>query len=337
MTYNKNNRDSNQEKVDTITAVCDKSSIRLVPDFSRLIYIFHQMKTISHSLQNPRSQNSPRSNVAIIALAIAWLCGHAAFAQMHTDTQNGSGAHSASHAGEKTFASTCAGCHGLDGQGGEHAPNIVKNPRVQHLSDAQVSAIISNGISGTGMPAFHSLTDAKIREIVSYLRALQGKDGTHVLLGDAKRGKEIFFGKGECSSCHAMRGAGGFLGPDLSSYGTGTSAQAVLDAIVNRNRIVPAGYRQAVVTTRDGNKFEGVVRNEDNFSLQLQTKDGEFHFFQKSDLQNVDRSDQSAMPANYRERLSSTELDDLVNYLMNAGKAAGKQASEDDEEEEVPL
>src|ERR1700756_3164662 len=63
----------------------------------------------------------------------------------------------ASTKGKQTFASTCAGCHGLDGRGGERAPSIAERARVQRFSDAQISHIIENGVPGTGMPAFHSL------------------------------------------------------------------------------------------------------------------------------------------------------------------------------------
>jgi cytochrome c oxidase cbb3-type subunit 3 len=34
--------------------------------------------------------------------------------------------------GAAIFASNCAGCHGADGRGGEHAPNIATTPEVQH-------------------------------------------------------------------------------------------------------------------------------------------------------------------------------------------------------------
>ncbi len=69
-------------------------------------------------------------------------------------------AKSASTRGKQTFTSTCAGCHGLDGRGGERAPNIAENPKVLRFSDAQISLIIENGVPGTGMPAFHSLAQA---------------------------------------------------------------------------------------------------------------------------------------------------------------------------------
>jgi cytochrome c oxidase cbb3-type subunit III len=228
--------------------------------------------------------------------------------------------------GERTFNSTCAGCHGLDGHGGDKGPNIAGNAKVRHFSDTQVSSIISNGIPGTGMPAFHNLSARQIGSLVGYLRILQGKLDAGTSAGDARRGKEIFVGKGECSSCHMMSGEGGFLGPDLSAYGPSTSAKAIRDEIVRPNRIEAPGYRSAVLTTRDGNRLEGVIRNEDNFSVQFQGKDGSFHFFQKSDLQTVEPSGQSLMPTNYGQRLSADELNDLVQYLMSGGAASVRPA-----------
>jgi cytochrome c oxidase cbb3-type subunit III len=227
--------------------------------------------------------------------------------------------------GARTFNSTCAGCHGLDGRGSDKGANIAGSVKVRHLSDAEVSAIISNGVSGTGMPAFHNLNAEQISSLVGYLRILQGKANARTSPGDATRGKEIFFGKGECSTCHTISGEGGFLGPDLSVYGSTVSANAIRDEIVRAKRNPPAGYRSAVLTTRDGDRVEGIIRNEDNFSVQLQTKEGGFHFFEKSELRTVEPLGQSMMPTNYSRRLSPDELNDLVSYLMSGGPSPNKQ------------
>ena len=220
--------------------------------------------------------------------------------------------------GKRTFTSTCAGCHGLDGRGGERAPNIAGSARVKHLSDTQISGIISNGIAGTGMPAFHSLNPAQVRAVVSYLHLLQGKLAERALPGNEAAGKKIFFGKAECSSCHMISGVGGFLGPDLSVYGAELSAKAVLNAIIKPRKISQSGYRLAAVYTRDGSHMEGMVRNEDNFSVQLQSRDGAFHFFEKADLVSLEYLDQPLMPSDYTKQLSASELNDLVSYLMSA-------------------
>ena len=73
-------------------------------------------------------------------------------------------------------------------------------------------------------------------------------------------------------------------------------------------------------TMRDGKKLTGLTRNEDNFSLQLQTIDGAFYSIAKSDLQEVQRSTQPLMPTDYGSRLNRTELDDLVSYLANVAR-----------------
>jgi putative heme-binding domain-containing protein len=88
-----------------------------------------------------------------------------------------------------------------------------------------------------------------------------------------------------------------------------------------------------VLTTRGGDRLEGVIRNEDNFSVQLQTKDGGYHFFEKSELQSEQPLSQSLMPTNYRQRLTPDELNDLVSYLMNSVPTRGKQRNSHEPED----
>ena len=239
--------------------------------------------------------------------------------------------HSFSGNGEKVFAGSCAECHGLDGRGGERAPNIAENPRVQRLSDHQIFGIIENGISGTGMPAFHTLESSDIKSVVAYLRALQGTKKTAELPGDPDRGKAIFFGKAKCSSCHMVAGKGGFIASDLSDYARTHSVEETRSTITG-----PTGDRQSrtvTVTTRHGKKYVGRIRNEDNFSLQLLALDGTFHFLAKPDIERLDLSSQSLMPSDFRSTLSPNELNDLISYLMrSAGESANPKEIVGDEE-----
>src|ERR1035441_783935 len=74
--------------------------------------------------------------------------------------------------GRTMYNSSCAGCHGLDGSGSDKAVDISGSAKVRHLTDAQLSGIISNAVPGTGMPAFHSLSERQISALVDYLRLL---------------------------------------------------------------------------------------------------------------------------------------------------------------------
>jgi cytochrome c oxidase cbb3-type subunit 3 len=226
--------------------------------------------------------------------------------------------HSSSGNGDKIFAGSCAECHGLDGRGGERAPNIAENPSVQRLSDDQIFGVIENGIPGTGMPAFHTLESSDIKSVIAYLRSLQGTKKTAELPGDPDRGKAIFFGKAKCSSCHMVAGRGGFIASDLSGYARTHSVEEIRSAITSPNPITDRQSRTVTASTRDGKKYVGRIRNEDNFSLQLQGLDGTFHFLAKSDLERMDFSPQSLMPSDFRSTLSPNEINDLIGYLVTS-------------------
>jgi len=218
--------------------------------------------------------------------------------------------------GKKVFASTCANCHGLDGRGGERAPNIVERASVQRLSDAQISHIIEKGVPGTGMPAFHSLERSDVRAIVTYLRTLQGRKRTPTLPGDPVRGETIFFGKAGCSGCHMIGGKGGFIASDLSGYAGNRAVDQIRGAITAPTSNGDRQARLITVMTRTGEKYSGRIRNEDNFSLQLQALDGTFYFVAKSDIERLEYSSQTLMPSDYGSTLSHDDLNDVVSYLM---------------------
>jgi len=217
------------------------------------------------------------------------------------------------------FATSCAACHGLDGRGGERGPDIASRRDVQRLSDQALLRIVTGGIAGTAMPAFRSLGTFQIQNVIRYLRSLQGRGAGAQLPGDPNRGKAVFVGKAGCSQCHMASGEGGFIGSDLSSYARGRSADDIRSAITDPDKNLDARQRTVFVTTMEGKTLRGIARNEDNFSLQLQTMDGTFHFFMKSELQGMEYEPRSLMPADYGSRLSHQELDDLVSYLISIG------------------
>ena len=227
----------------------------------------------------------------------------------------------AANEGAQLYPAHCGSCHGLDGRGGERAPDIVTRRELQKLSDAALAKIIREGIPGTGMPPFRSLGNSRVEALVRHLRTLQGTDAASTLPGSAPDGKSLFFGKAACSDCHMVNGAGGFMGSDLSGYAQGKTVAGIRAAILNPAADQERG-RIVVVTTNDGQTLTGIARNEDNFSLQLQTRDGAFHFFEKGGLGTIEHRQESLMPSDYGKRLTSQEIDDLISYLMTVGRSS---------------
>jgi alcohol dehydrogenase (cytochrome c) len=78
--------------------------------------------------------------------------------------------------GRRVFASRCAACHGTEGGGGELGPSIVA--RIPLRTDADLEAVIREGLSGAGMPAFANLTKTESTDLVAFLRTLRPRAGT---------------------------------------------------------------------------------------------------------------------------------------------------------------
>lgn len=114
-------------------------------------------------------------------------------------------------------------------------------------------------------------------------------------------------------------GAGGFLGPDLSNYGATHSPKDIRNAIVSADARPGDRKGFAQATTKDGRQISGMIRNEDNFSVQLQARDGTFHMLEKADLSQLTVDSAPLMPSDYGTKLSKSELDRLVAYLLSVG------------------
>ncbi len=235
-------------------------------------------------------------------------------------------------AGRQLFESVCAGCHGLDGRGGERGPDISTRQQIVQMSDADILEILRSGRPAAGMPPFGSFGETKLKQLLAYLRTLQGKGTVVALPGDPRNGKTLFFSKARCSECHMMQGTGGFLGRDLSVYGASLSPAEVRSNILRPSEASNKANKTAVVDMRDSTKFSGVIRNEDNFSIQLQSPDGAFHFLNRSDVAQVTFLPEPIMPSDYDKTLTSSEFNDLVSYLLTATKKDRPKNQPEDEE-----
>jgi cytochrome c oxidase cbb3-type subunit III len=240
--------------------------------------------------------------------------------------------------GSTLFDSNCGSCHGSDGRGGEHGPDIATAADVQRLADSDLVAIATNGVPGTGMPGFDWLGKEKLTAIVRYLRTLQGRQAEIELPGNPKAGEVLFFGRARCSECHMINGKGGFIGSDLSLYGTHESAAQIRSVILDPERHLPPQKKATTVVTHAGKKFTGMLKVDDNFSVSIQTIDGDFRRFQKSQLTRIDVGSYSLMPGNYGSMLNDKQINDLVSYLLHTGnensKRSPKQASQSRDDDE---
>src|SRR5580692_1054266 len=135
--------------------------------------------------------------------------------------------------GGRLFRANCTICHGAQGDG---VPGIdlMHGKFRRAKTDDDVANIIRTGIPGTAMPP-NNFTDFAALTIVAYLRSMAAATATTTSGGDPGRGKAIYEGKGNCASCHRIRGAGARLAPDLSDIGNLRLAGELERSVVDPN------------------------------------------------------------------------------------------------------
>jgi putative heme-binding domain-containing protein len=236
--------------------------------------------------------------------------------------------------GKALYDQHCTACHGANAGAGERAPAIVSaatSMRGQR-SDAQLMAIVKNGIPGTAMPAWgNRLSDGDIANIGAYIRALRGTALDNPLPGDPARGEAVFWGKGQCATCHAISGRGSVIGPDLGNIAAERKSTAITDALtkaehrvygdggVHLPAIPPMEYESVHVVTKSGQAIDGVMRNQDAWSVQFTGMDGRLHSFDRAQLRSVTIKPGGIMPTDYDKRLSADEFKDLLAFLTRQG------------------
>jgi putative heme-binding domain-containing protein len=219
----------------------------------------------------------------------------------------------AAETGRELFLGACSACHGASGQGGT-GPNLITGRATNRMQDRQLFRSIKDGVPGTDMPPF-GISDEKVWQLVTFVRSLSAPAIKARLKGDPAKGQALFSGKGGCVGCHAIAGKGGVLGPDLSNAGVNRTVLQLRESIFDPNARIEAGFEAAAVTTKAGESIAGVLKNANNYSVQLLDNQGRLHLFWMRDLTAMKRREGSLMPAGFDTKLTKQESEDLLAFL----------------------
>jgi cytochrome c oxidase cbb3-type subunit 3 len=215
-------------------------------------------------------------------------------------------------AGLQSFRSTCAACHGLQGEGGSNGPSLTTGTFKHGGSDEALFRTITKGVPDTPMVAF-PLNGREVWQLIAFIRSVNLDKGAEQAKGDPTKGARVFAANG-CAQCHTARSAGGFLGPDLSNVGARRSLAQLESAIVDPSAEVAPDYWTLRARTKSGQTVTGIRMNEDMDSFQIREASGRLRSLWKSELASYQIDHVSPMPS-FKGKLQPAELDDLIAYL----------------------
>jgi len=278
-----------------------------------------------------------RCSPPLLALVVVLLAGISVFAQRGGAGGGASagpanpfqGNGQAVDEGRNIYNQTCTVCHGPDGSAGEMGPALGEPARrYAQATDAQIFDAIKSGIPATQMPPFGSqLPDNDVWKVTAYIRGLRGTAFDASLPGDVAAGEQVFWGKGQCGSCHVIKAKGGLIGPDLTNIAGSRKAASIVSALTkDQHRVFGDGgaiprvlipnttYQPVRVTSADGKVISGVLKNEDSYSLQIMGTDNQLHMLERAKVKVIYEKT-SLMPTDFDKRLTPDELKNLLAFL----------------------
>jgi putative heme-binding domain-containing protein len=212
--------------------------------------------------------------------------------------------------------------------GGSSYPGFLKNIREEALancSEAEKLALAPiTGQSLETLPAFDVKPAKGPGQEWTLEGALASVKKRALKTRDFKNGRNAFYAVG-CAKCHHFDGAGGGVGPDLSSVSSKFSIADLLEAIVDPGKDISDQYGSSVIELNNGDYIDGIVVNhsgskeEGEISIYTADLTADAIVVKTADIKSIEASTISQMPDGLLDVLNENEMLDLLAYLRSRG------------------
>jgi len=137
---------------------------------------------------------------------------------------------------------------------------------------------------------------------------------------------EIHYRKNGCAICHAIGGAGGKLGPDLSSIGASAPLDYIIESVLNPASKVKEGYHGFSFKMKDGSQMVGIPARENATELFIRPGPGVELAILKANIVSRDNIG-SIMPAGLADGITGVSRRNFYAFLGEIGKPGPFDAS----------
>jgi len=143
--------------------------------------------------------------------------------------------------------------------------------------------------------------------IEQFLNGEQGRQGS------PDRGQAVY-AKARCNACHKMNGAGGGYGPDLTSVNRRFTRIETLESILFPSHVISDQYATKKVLTKDGEVYTGILVKTPK-GVAVRVNENKEFLVAEDQIEEVQSSKTSVMPAGLLDNLTPAEIRDLMVYL----------------------
>jgi len=137
---------------------------------------------------------------------------------------------------------------------------------------------------------------------------------------------ELHYRKAGCTICHAIGGAGGKLGPDLSSLGASAPLDYIIESVLNPAAKVKEGYHAFTFKMKDGSLMTGIPARENATELFIRPGPGVELPILKANIVSRENIG-SIMPAGLADAVMGVSRRNLFAFLGDIGKPGPFDAS----------
>ncbi len=139
--------------------------------------------------------------------------------------------------------------------------------------------------------------------------------------GDPAAGEDVYRRPGlACMRCHAIGGAGGQVGPDLSSVGANAPTDYIIESLFDPGKAVKDGYALTSVTRTDGQVVRGTLIRDTGTSVLLRDASNTVVTVPNNLIASQEILPGSLMPAGLIASLTREEFVNLASFLSKLGE-----------------
>ena len=152
---------------------------------------------------------------------------------------------------------------------------------------------------------FQRPSEDRAKVVAEYLPSTKAK-------GDALKGKEIF--TNICGACHSFKGIGTAVGPDISDV-RAREKDALLNDILDPNRMIEARWSANKVVLKDGRMLVGLMDSENEKEITLRMPGGSKESIRRDQIHTFEALDTSLMPIGLEGGITTSQMADLLAFL----------------------